>query len=169
LTLAEAGFTASFYAQVASMLGSALGGWLADWWHRRTGSGRILAQSLGLLAGAPWVLLCGWSDEMMLVIAALVGWGLCKGIYDANIFAAVFDLVPAEARGTLAGIMNMVGWLAGGASAPLVGYLGQHRGLGFAIACSSLVYVVGAIALMAAALIFSPRDRARRLQRAFPF
>ena len=51
---------------------------------------------------------------------ALTVWGFFKGLYDANIFASVFDVVRPEARGTAAGFMNAVGWLAGGGSAPLV-------------------------------------------------
>src|SRR2546428_5501577 len=41
-------------------------------------------------------------------------WGFFKGLYDANIFASVFDVVPPAARGRAAGFMNMIGWLAGG-------------------------------------------------------
>ena len=44
--------------------------------------------------------------------AALVGVGLCKGIYDANIFASLYDVVAPELRGTAAGLMNTVGWPA---------------------------------------------------------
>ena len=41
-------------------------------------------------------------------------WGFFKGLYDANIFASAFDVVPPAARGRAAGFMNMIGWLAGG-------------------------------------------------------
>ena len=65
------------------------------------------------------------------MIAALTFWGLFKGLYDANIFASVFDVVRPEARGTAAGFMNAVGWLAGGGSAPLViGIIAQRESLG---------------------------------------
>ena len=58
-------------------------------------------------------------------------WGFFKGLYDANIFASVFDVVRPEARGTAAGFMNAVGWLAGGGSAPLViGIIAQRESLG---------------------------------------
>jgi len=32
-------------------------------------------------------------------------------MYDANIFASMFDVRPPEIRGTVVGVMNMAGWL----------------------------------------------------------
>jgi MFS family permease len=86
------------------------------------------------------------------VVVALTAWGLFKGLYDANIFASLFDVIPPEARGTAAGFMNMVGWLGGGGSAPIViGYLAGHESLGTAIAMAASVYVVAGALLIAAA------------------
>jgi sugar phosphate permease len=83
------------------------------------------------------------------VIIALTFWGLFKGLYDANIFASVFDVVRPEARGTAAGFMNAVGWLAGGGSAPLViGIIAQRESLGLAIALASTVYVAAGVLLI---------------------
>ncbi len=162
LNLAMAGLTATVFAQLASLLGAPLGGWLADKLRRHTPGGRILVQVLGVLGGAPFVLLCGQSQSVGVLIAALIAWGLFKGLYDANIFAAVFDVVRPEARGTTAGFMNMIGWLAGGATAPLViGFLAEQYGLSWAISSSALVYVAAGVLLLVAALGFVRRDIAR--------
>ena len=92
------------------------------------------------------------------VIAALTCWGLFKGLYDANIFASVFDVVRPEARGTAAGFMNAVGWLAGGGSAPLViGIIAQRESLGLAIALASTVYLAAG-ALLLLGMRFVKRD-----------
>jgi MFS family permease len=149
LSLTMAGLAATAFAQLASMAGSPLGGWLADWLRRRTVRGRVLVQALGVLGGAPFVFLCGQTQSVGLLLVALTAWGLFKGIYDANIFASVFDVVQPEARGTTAGFMNMTGWLAGGASAPLViGYLADTHGLGWAISSAALVYLAAACFLL---------------------
>ena len=61
----------------------------------------------------------------------------------------MFDVVRPEARGTAAGFMNMVGWLGGGGTAPLmVGWLGDRYGLGFAISMAAAVYVAAGILLI---------------------
>jgi MFS family permease len=162
LSLSMAGLTATIFAQLASMVGSPLGGWLADSWRRRTPGGRMFVQAFAVLAGAPFVVLCGQTQSVGWLILALTAWGFFKGLYDANIFASAFDVIPAEIRGTTAGLMNMVGWLGGGASAPLlIGILAERFGLGLAISSAALVYIVAGLFLLIAALFFASRDSAR--------
>ncbi len=162
LGLAMAGFAATTYAQLASLAGAVLGGWLADLLRGRILGGRIAVQTLGVLGGAPFVFLCGQTESVFVLVAVLTAWGLFKGLYDANIFASVFDVIPPEARGTAAGVMNLVGWLGGGATAPLViGLIAEVKGLGWAISSAALVYVAAGAALLAAGLVFIRRDLAR--------
>ena len=66
---------------------------LADWWRRRTPRGRLAVQMVGVFCGAPFVVLCGLTQSIGWLIVALTMWGLFKGLYDANIFASVFDVV----------------------------------------------------------------------------
>jgi MFS family permease len=151
MDLSWSGLTATLYVQLASMVGSPMGGWLADKWRQRTAGGRMWVQALGVIGGAPCVFLCGQSESVFALIMALSAWGLFKGLYDANIFASAFDVSPPEARGTVAGIMNMVGWLGGGSAPLIIGYLAEARGLSFAISSAALVYVAAGILLIAAA------------------
>jgi MFS family permease len=147
--LAMAGLTATIFVQLASLVGAPVGGWLADAWRRRSPRGRMAVQTIGVLGGAPCVAICGMTSSVETVIVALTAWGLFKGLYDANIFASVFDVVPPDARGTAAGFMNAIGWLAGGGSAPLViGIIAQRSNLGVAIALASAVYLLAAVLLL---------------------
>jgi MFS family permease len=162
MSLAMAGLTATIFVQLASMVGAPLGGWLADTWRRRSPRGRLAVQTIGVVGGAPFVALCGLTSSVGTVIAALTFWGLFKGLYDANIFASVFDVVRPEARGTAAGFMNAVGWLAGGGSAPLViGIIAQRESLGLAIALASTVYLAAGALLLVGIVFFVKRDAAR--------
>jgi MFS family permease len=148
--LAMAGLTATLFVQLASMAGAPAGGWLADLWRRRSPRGRIAVQTIGVLGGAPFVVVCGLTQSVAALVVALTLWGFFKGLYDANIFASVFDLVPPEARGRAAGFMNMIGWLAGGGSAPIViGLIAERASLGAAMALASLVYVAAGALLIA--------------------
>ena len=159
--LAMSGLTATLFVQLASLAGAPVGGWLADAWRRRSPRGRLAVQCLGVLGGAPFVALCGLTSSVTVLIAALTLWGFFKGLYDANIFASVYDVVPPEARGTAAGFMNAIGWLAGGGSAPVViGLVAERSSLGVAIALASAVYVVAAVFLALGALAFVKRDAA---------
>ncbi len=152
MSLAAAGFTATIYVQLASFAGSPFGGWLADRWRRRA-----LVQAIGVFCGAPFVVLCGMTESTAMLIAALTAWGFFKGMYDANIFASVFDVIPAEARGTAAGFMNMVGWIGGGSAPVIVGAVAMRTGLGAAIAMAAALYGVAGILLLMSNCVISSR------------
>jgi MFS family permease len=150
-SLAMAGLNATVYPQVASMVGAVFGGWSADGLRKRMPGGRIIVQALGVLGVVPFAYLSGQLPSLPWTLTALTAWGLFKGFYDASIFASVFDLIPPETRGTTAGFMNMVGWLAGGAPAPIViGYLADSYGLSAAISSTAIVYVAAALVLLLA-------------------
>jgi MFS family permease len=157
MSLAMSGLTATIYVQLASMLGAVCGGWLADRWRAKRRGGRMLVQALGVFGGAPFVVLCGMTRSLGWLIVALTVWGFFKGLYDANIFASVFDVIRPEARGSAAGLMNTVGWLGGGGSAPLViAWLASHYGLGGAIAMASAVYLAAGGLLLSAVKSVEP-------------
>lgn len=151
--LAVAGLSATVFAQLGSLLGAITGGYSADRARERWSSGRIVIQAIGLFAGVPFVLMSGLGSSLTFVAAAFFGWGFAKGIYEANIFASMFDITSPATRGGVVGLMNMAGWLFGAGTAPIaVGYLAERTSLGFAIACTASVYVAGGLLLIAAAL-----------------
>jgi MFS family permease len=150
LGLSDSGLTSMLWP-LASLPGALMAGVMADWAVRRWRGGRIGVQGVGLILAAPFVFLTGWSTSVPMLMAALVGAGLCKGIYDANIFASLYDVVRPEDRGTAAGLMNTVGWSGGLVAPPLIGKASEHFGLGVAITATAAVYLlVGLLALFAA-------------------
>ncbi len=158
LSLAMAGLSATLFAQLASLVGSPLGGWFADLARRRAAGGRMLVQALALAGGAPFVAISGRAASIRAAILALAAWGFFKGLYDANIFASLFDVIAPPARGTAAGLMNMLGWLGGGLAPVLVGWVAERRSLSVAISSAAAVYGVAAVLLGVAGLGFARRD-----------
>jgi MFS family permease len=97
--------------------------------------------------------------------AAMVCFGFSKGLYESNIFAALFDSIEPRARGTAAGVMNTVGW-SGGALGPLaIGFAAQYgrhgadqaANMADGIAACSWVYAACAALLFFAAFRLSGR------------
>jgi sugar phosphate permease len=165
LSLAMSGLTATIFIQLASMAGSPLGGWLADVLRRRFPGGRIAVQVIGLLGAAPFVVWCGQTLSVTSLVVALTCWGLFKGLYDANIFASVLDVIRPEARGTAVGFMNMIGWLVGAGTAPVaIGYIAQRASLSFAISIASVALLAASILLLVAIFFTVGRD-VERLHR----
>jgi MFS family permease len=152
LGLSSSSLTSTFWP-LASLPGVLVGGVLADWRSRRSRGGRIRVQSLGLFLASPFVFLTGWSTSTPMLIGALIGAGMCKGLYDANIFASLYDVIGPEDRGTAAGLMNTVGWTGASLAPATVGIASERLGLGLAIASTAAVYVLGGLlALLAAEL-----------------
>ena len=130
----------------------------------------MLVQALGALAGAPFLYFCGIAGDLTWHIAAMICFGLSKGMYDSNIWAAFYDVVAPSRRGTAVGLMNMVAWLGAGLGPVLVGEVVRREilTLSEAIGCMSVVYIgVGCILLLAAASRpkICKRRRAIRLDR----
>jgi MFS family permease len=147
MTLAMAGFSATFYLQIASVLGVLSGGYLADRLARRFRGGRMMAQAGGLLLGAPFIFLSGWSLSVPVLILGLVGFGYFKGIYDANIWASLYDVVPPERRASAVGFMNSLGWLGGGVAPVVIGALAGSYGMSGSISATSAIYLLVALLL----------------------
>jgi MFS family permease len=141
MTLAMAGFSATAYLQVASVLGVLSGGVLADRLARRRRGGRVATQALGLFLGVPFLFLSGWTLSVPVLIAALVGFGYFKGMYDANIWASLYDVVPPERRASALGFMNSIGWLGGGMAPVAIGALSERYGMSGSLSATSLVYL----------------------------
>lgn len=148
MSLTSAGFHASIWLQCSSILGVLFGGALADYFARRSRGGRIFAQSAGLFLGGPLLFLTGWSASALLVLIAMAGFGFAKGVYDANIWASLYEVVPAQHRGATVGLMNSLGWLGGGAATIAIAAGSAHFGLGSEIGATSILYAIAALALL---------------------
>ncbi|MBS1854043.1 MAG: MFS transporter [Acidobacteria bacterium] len=150
MNLSMAGFSSTAYLQIASVLGVLAGGWLADRMVRRHAGGRMITQAIGLLCGVPFILLTGLTTTVGSVIAAMTCFGLFKGLYDANIWASLYDVVPPAQRATALGLMNSIGWLGGGAAPVAIGAMSDSFGLSRSIAATSVIYLIVGTALFAA-------------------
>jgi MFS family permease len=162
-SLAWAGLSSVVFLQVASIFGAPCSGWMADKLRQRTPRGRMIVQATGVLCAAPFVVICGQSHTFALTAVALVAWGFFKGVYDANIFASMYDVIRPEARGTAAGFMNAVGWIGGGGGPLVVGYVKQRFeiGLGDALALGGVAYALSGVFLIIGLVFFVTRDSAR--------
>lgn len=148
LSLAMAGVSATAYLQIASVLGVLSGGILADRLAKSNRGGRMLTQAIGLTLGVPFIFLAGWTLRVPVVIVALTGFGYFKGLYDANIWASLHDVVPPERRASAVGFMNSLGWIGGGVAPVAIAAASERFGMSACISANSVIY------LLVAALLF---------------
>ena len=147
MSLTMSGMAATVFIQLASIVGVLVGGAMADFLTRRSVGGRMITQACGLFLGAPFIFLTGTTMHVPTLVLAMTVFGFFKGMYDSNIFAALFDVIPSAARATASGMMIAVGWV-GGAIAPIaVGAASAALGMSHVIAYNGVVYLLMAILL----------------------
>jgi len=169
LDLALAGVGATIFIQIASMVGSILGGVWADRWSLRRAEGRIRLQALAVLLGAPFVFLCGYTRDPWTLVAAMTLYGLFKGMYDSNLTAAFYDVITPARRATATGLMNMLGWVVGGLGPWAIGVAMDHGvTMSAAISSTAVVFLGVAALLYYASVATAPRDIRRMQSPAIP-
>ena len=148
MTLAMAGLNGTAYLQIASVLGVVSGGFLADRLAKKRAAGRMVAQAIGLAGGIPFLFLTGWTVSVPVLVLAMTGFGYFKGLYDANIWASLYDVVRPERRATALGLMNSLGWLGGSAAPIAIAAAAGSWGMSAAISATAAVYFGIALLLL---------------------
>jgi MFS family permease len=149
-----AGLSATGYIQLASLGGVFLGGFVADWWMRKTDRGRIYTSSLGVMLLVPALLFLGYSWSMGAAIAAMLLFGLGWGFFDCNNMPILCQIARPEHRATGYGFMNFVSISVGAGATIVLGWMRDH-GIKFSVAFA----VSAAVALLSAGLILLVRPR----------
>ncbi len=142
MSLSMAGLSGTVYQQLASVVGVLVGGILADRLARKYLGGRMMTQAIGLFGGVAFIFLTGWTLSLPLLIAAMIGFGFFKGIYDANIWASLYDVVRPERRATAVGVMNSIGWLGGAMAPTAIAMASARYGMGACISMNSMIYLL---------------------------
>lgn len=148
LSLSMAGLNGTAWQQLASVVGVLAGGVLADRLVQRFAGGRMMTQALGLFGGVGFIFLTGWTLELPVLIGAMIGFGFFKGIYDANIWASLYDVVKPERRATALGLMNSIGWLGGALAPTAIAMASARYGMSACISMNSLIYLLFGLLLV---------------------
>ena len=147
MSLAAAGFTATFYIQAASLGGIILGGWLADRWSGASSQGRLYTQVFGVLLAGPFLFLLGHTGSRTVLIAALLLFGAGRGFYDCNTMPVLCQIARDDLRSTGYGVFNFAACLAGGIVAALAGALKNVLGLSGAFEIAAGILFVSGLLL----------------------
>jgi MFS family permease len=153
MTLAAAGFTATFYIQIASLAGIIVGGYFSDRLSQRTSRGRLYIQAAGVLLAAPFLFLLGYTKSYALLLAALVLFGIGRGFYECNTMPVLCQIARNEVRSTGYGVFNLAGCLVGGVFAVLAGAFKNLLGL------ANVFQITAAILLLSGLLLIQIRSR----------
>lgn len=161
LSLKDAAFYSMLYHFIFAFIGVMVGGRVSDRLAARRPTIRMEMEYLGLLLGAPFIWLMGMSSNLTTVYVALAGFGFFRGIYDSNLFAALFDVIPPRYRSSATGLMLCCAFTVGATSPVLLGYVKQHIGLDIGLSSLAFVYLAGGALILIATKMCFTKDYVR--------
>jgi MFS transporter, Spinster family, sphingosine-1-phosphate transporter len=162
LSLTQAGGYAMFYHHLAALLGIVVGGWFSDRRAAMRPVFRPCMMGVSMLLAVPLLFLLGRSGSLLGACGAMAGFGLFRGLYEANTHAALFQVIAPSHRAAAVGIMTMLAFLVGSASPWLLGRLREScpagLGLGYGFSGLAGAYLVGGLAVLSAVLFTFKKD-----------
>lgn len=151
---ASAGLNAVLWHYLGAALGIVVGSRLGDRMVRRWPSARFWVIGLGLLLGAPFIFLMSQATTYLTCCIAMFSFGVFRGAYDSNNFAAFFDVVEPRYHASAAGFNLMLAFLFGCFSPTVLGWTKAHYSMSTGLASLAIAYGVGAVLLALAARSF---------------
>ena len=106
-----------------AVLGVMIGGRLSDKMAQKSKLARMRTEYIGLLAGAPFLAIVGISSNLWVAGAAMSLYGIFRGVYDSNIYAAMFDVIDPKLRASSVGILTAFAFIVGCLAPVYVGWL----------------------------------------------
>lgn len=161
LSVKDAALNSMLYHYIFAFIGVMVGGRVSDRLAARRPTIRMEMEYLGLLLGAPFIWLMGTSGNVTMVYVALAGFGFFRGLYDSNLFAALFDVIPQRYRSSATGLMLCCAFTVGATSPVLLGYVKERVNLSFGLSALAFVYLLGAALIFIATRVFFAKDYVR--------
>ncbi len=151
---ASAGLHAVLWHYLGAALGIVVGSRLGDRLVKRFPSVRFALIGGGLLLGVPFIYALSQATTYAGCCVAMGLFGVCRGVYDSNNFAAFFDVVEPRYHASAAGFNLMLAFLFGCLSPVVLGWTKAHVSLATGLASLSLAYLAGAALLALACRCF---------------
>lgn len=158
LSLAAAGLHSTLYHFAFAFVGVIVGARIADRLALRRPAIRMEVELLGLLLGAPFIFWMGQSDTQFWCYVAMGLFGVFRGIYDSNLFAALFDVIEPKYRSSSIGVMLSIGFIIGALAPVLLGWAKTAVGLDLGISLLGCCYLVGALLIAIGLKLFFKKD-----------
>ena len=146
-----------------AILGVMIGGRMSDKMAQKSKLARMRTEYIGLLGGAPFLLAVGLASNIWVAGAAMALYGIFRGVYDSNIYAAMFDVIDPKFRASSVGILTAFAFIVG-CLAPV--YLGAVQGdgtsieaFGWGISSMGIFFLIGGLLIAAAAKFTFLKER----------
>ena len=151
-SLTEAGFSAVASHHAAALLGLVAGA-LTDRIRPRFPRIRLIAMAGALILSAPFIWMVSTAQNLWGIYAGLTMFGFWRGIYDSNLYAAIFDEVPETMRAKVASLIISAAFILGAFAPTVMGLLEDDYGLRGAMGMLAFVSCGSGLVLLAASIL----------------
>ncbi len=150
LNLADSALVGPVMITTAGFFSVLVGGFMADKFAAKSSVGRFTVLAIGLTLAARFLLPFPLVSSVPLVGLLLFATSFGKGLFDGCIYAAMHDVMPAEARATAAGLMTMLGFIGAGITTVVLPAIAVYTGLAAGFAMMAGLYLLAVVALLIA-------------------
>lgn len=151
LKVGQAGIISGAVLVCSGLVGTVVGGWLADFAQRRRREGRLLVATLGFLLGGPLVLIALFIHTLPLFIAVFIFAAISLNFCTGPLNAVIQDVIAPEMRATALGLSLLLAHLLGDAAAPsVIGAIANSMSLGTALTLTAptFLFLAGLVCLL---------------------
>ena len=158
LSVESAAFHATFYMQIAGVVGDPFLGHISDKFSAHNLKNRFLFCAFAGVLGLPALAAVGFGKHIVTLIVGLLAFGVASAGADVSWMPMLSYVTSKYRRATAFGYLNMASCLAGGLAAMVAALTMREYGLGLVIACGGGMFFLLAPVLIATAHAFLQRD-----------
>ena len=155
----QAVFHGVFWFYLGAFVGVTLGGRIADALKSRRPGIRFEVEFIGLALCIPFILMMAYSQSLIPMIAAILMFGFATGVYDSNIYAALFDVINPRYRAVGTGLFGCGGCIVGAFGPTVAGFLNEAFSPRVSMASLAIFAIVGALAILCARIFTFNKDK----------
>lgn len=146
----SAALNAVLWHYIGAFVGVTLGGRISDRLASKRPSVRMETNIAGLAFAAPFIVWMAYAPSLLSCGIAMAFFGVFRGVYDSNLMASLFDLVPQRYHASGAGLMLSCAFVVGSTSPVVLGLVKDAFSSTAALASLAAFYLVGAMVIFVA-------------------
>ena len=140
----SAALNAVLWHYMGAFVGVTLGARISDRLVSRRPSVRMETNIAGLALAVPFIVWMAYAPSLLSCGAAMALFGVFRGVYDSNLMASLFDIIPQRYHASGAGIMLSCAFVFGSTSPVVLGVLKDAFSSSTGLATLAAFYLLGA-------------------------
>ena len=146
----SAALNAVLWHYIGAFVGVTIGGRISDRLASKRPSVRMETNIAGLALAVPFIVWMAYAPSLLSCGIAMALFGVFRGVYDSNLMASLFDIIPQSYHASGAGLMLSCAFVFGSTSPVVLGLVKDAFSSTVALASLAAFYLAGAVVIFAA-------------------